>query len=290
MQMTIRLLLAMMISVCTGFGAESACLGKIASITSQTPILYNPFSPTDSQTKITLKVQNTGNQQCTYQLFIPTAYYPLRFGGKLDFSLAPSSNTASAASSPNQFSVSAGPLQPGQSASLAATLDIPRGQHALSGVLSTTISFTLAQAASAGSPPPLDQLLLTLNCIIPAIFEINVGGSGRRATIDFGEFTPKDTRHIVLQTRSTGHYQLQFSSGNKGYLVREGGAAGEKSRVPYALSINGQQVNPSGDSFLQFNTESRETSHKIAVAIGDSSNKMAGTYKDVITIRIASPL
>ncbi len=280
-----RLLVISLLSLCTGFGAESACLGKIVSITSQTPVFYNPFSPTDSQTNVTLKIQNTGSQQCAFQLFIPPVYYPLQFGGNLNFNLISSGMSASAAD--NTFSVSTGPLLSGQTASVSAILRISRGQYAASGVRSTTIGFTLAQAGASGSPLPLDRLELTLKCTIPALFEINIAGSGRVTTIDFGELMPSAKRTVVLQTRSTQDHKLEFTSEHRGYLVREGSLGDAISKVPYTLSIDGQAVAVSGGAFLEFKTNSRETSHIMTVTLGDSRNKMAGTYKDVIIIHIA---
>lgn len=280
-----RILVVSLFSLCSGFGAESACLGKIVSITSQRPIFYNPFSPTNSQTNVTLKVQNTGSSQCAYQLSIPALYYPLQLGGNLNFDLISSGISANGAS--NTFSVSTGPIPPGKTASVSAILRISRGQSAESGVLSRTIGFTLAQAGASGTPPPLDQLELTLRCTIPALFEINIAGSGHRKTIDFGELTPNAKRTVVLQTRSTQDHKIEFTSEHRGYLVREGSLGDAISKVPYTLSIDGQAVATSGDTFLEFKTNSRETSHIMTVTLGDSRNKMAGTYKDVIMIHIS---
>jgi len=291
MLIAVRLLLLVAIMSLIGSSAMGACRGKIASITAPSSIFYNPFAPVDLRTPLTLTIQNTGSERCAYQLSIPDAYYPLHLNGKLRFTVQASSQNANSSLGAPRSSVATAVLQSGQSAKLAAILVIYRGQPSSSGVNAGTLGFTLMQAATTGSSPAiLDQIQLPLLCTVPAIFEINLAGSGRWASLDFGELRSNDKKTVILQARSTEGHRLEFLSENKGYLIRGGSSPSDISKIPYVLSIDGQRVDLSGSSFFPSQAGGGETSRRIVVTIGDTHNKLAGTYKDVVTIHILSLL
>ena len=144
--------------------------------------------------------------------------------------------------------------------------------------------------ARLASAHPLDQIQIPLSCTVPPVFEINIAGSGQHTSVDFGELTSGKTTAVVLQTRATADYSLHFGSKNRGYLVCEASSSAKISRIPYSLMVDGQPIALLGSAFLQFKAQAGETSRHFTFTIGDTENTMAGLYKDIITVRIASIL
>lgn len=255
----------------------SACAGKIVSTAAQAPLAYNPFAPVDARQEIAIKVQNAGSDRCAFQLSIPDRYLPLQFAPGLRFSImAGGRQETLAAATPV--------LQPRQSYDLHLTLIIYRGQTATAGPLSRLIGFALTPA---GSRAPVDEIQLGLSCVIPPLFQINLAGSGTRTSMEFTNLNANGARSVVMQTRATQGYRLEFQS-TAGHLLREGSPAGEQSAIPFILSVDGQTYTLSKDTVLRIFGVAGQASHVLTVRIGDTSNRLAGTYKATITVRIAS--
>lgn len=162
-----------------------------------------------------------------------------------------------------------------------------RGQRTASGTLIKVIGFVLNPVA--GQSSPIDAIEVPLICFIPRIFGINLAGSGARTSIEFGGLASNASRSIVLQTRATDVHQLEVQV-SAPYLLREGSAANEFSTIPFTLAMDGQTYQLTNNAVLRIAAPPGQASQLLTVKIGDTSRKLAGAYKAVITIHISSNL
>ncbi len=271
-----------LIAVFCGFTgtAFAGCAGKITSVSAQSPLTYSPFAAWNALQTLILTVQNTGAIACSYQVSIPPSFNPLQFAGKLSFSISSSSASANSM-------LTTQTLKPSQSAQLPIILTVPRGQPSLSGYFTSKVGFALAVAGSPAAQAPIDQAIVPLTCTVPPIFEINLAGSGRKTTVQFGNLEAGQKASVILQTRTNSDHRLVFQSVNGGYLSLHG-HSGPASTIPYSATVDGQPVTLTSPVALSFAAESGEASRRVTVTVGDTSGKLAGTYTDVITVSILS--
>ncbi len=271
----------------TAFGPLSsgwACSGRITTFTALRPLMYNPFAAVDARQNISIKVQNTGSDRCAYQLWIPDHYVPLQFAPNLRFAIIASNGSADGHGT---LSLATPILQPSQTFSVHLMLVVFRGQRVLSGVFTKTFGLALAPAG-AQRAPAIDEAQVLLNCEVPPIFEINIAGSGLRTSIELNDLGQR-SKSVVLQTRSTQTHRLEIQAAN-GQLVHKGSASTATSVIPYVVAIDGQTYSFANNIVLRIDGPAGEASRRLTLTIGDTSNKPAGIYKDVITIHIASNL
>ncbi len=273
-----------LIAVFCGFTgtAFAGCAGKITSVSAQSPLTYSPFAAWNALQTLVLAVQNTGAVACSYQVSIPPSFNPLQFAGKLSFSMSSSSASANSM-------LTTPTLKPGQSAQLPIILTVPRGQPSLSGRFTSKVGFALAVAGSPAAQPPIDQAIVPLTCTVPPIFEINLAGSGRKTTVQFGNLEAGQKASVIVQTRTNNDHRLVFQSVNGGYLSLHG-HSGPASKIPYSATVDGETVTLTAPVALSFATEPGEASRRVTVTVGDTSGKLAGTYTDVITVSILSSM
>ena len=212
-------------------------------------------------------------------LSIPNRSLPLQFAPGLRFAImAGSWQETLAAATPV--------LQPRQSYDLHLTLLVYRGQTATAGTLSRLVGFSLTPV---GGRTPVDEIQLNLSCVIPPLFQTNLAGSGTRTSLEFSSLNANGTKSVVMQTRATQGHCLEFQS-TAGSLRREGSPASEASTIPFVLAVDGQPYTLSEGTVLRLQGAPGQSSHLLTVRIGDTRNKVAGTYKATITVRIASRL
>jgi hypothetical protein len=257
-----------------------ACAAKIISTAAHAPLIYSPFAPIDARQEIAIKVQNVGSDRCAYQLSIPDRYLPMEFDQGLRFTIVAGSSGWQSA-----FTATTPLLQPGQSHDLRLMLLVYRGQTAAAGTVSRAIGFSLTPTGA--NRTPVDEVQLNVSCIIPPLFGIDLAGSGRRTSMEFTNLNANGTKSVVMHTRATQGHRLEFQS-TAGYLVREGSSANEGSTIPFVLAVDGQTYTLSKDTVLRIQGLAGESSHLLTVRIGETRNKLAGTYKAVITVHIAS--
>src|SRR3546814_17000164 len=106
------------------------------------------------------------------------------------------------------------------------------------------------------------------------------------AVVDLGELRP-GVAPVPLQLRvaSTGSYDLNVTSANSGRL-----RLGSRDwYVPYSLAIGGNSVNLTGVRTISGATNGglRRAALPIHFLIGDTSDRRAGGYRDVGSIRSA---
>lgn len=273
-----------LIAVFCGFTgtAFASCAGKITSVSAQSPLTYSPFAAWNALQTLILTVQNTGAIACSYQVSIPPSFNPLQFAGKLSFSISSSSASANSM-------LTTQTLKPSQSAQLPIILTVPRGQPSLSGYFTSKVGFALAVAGSPAAQAPIDQAIVPLTCTVPPIFEINLAGSGRKTTVQFGNLEAGQKASVILQTRTNNDHRLVFQSVNGGYLSLHG-HSGPASKIPYSATVDGEPVTLTAPVALSFAAEPGEASRRVTVTVGDTSGKLAGTYTDVITVSILSSM
>ena len=266
------------------FGSSSAwaCSGKIISSKALTPLVYSPFAPVDQQQNLTIKIQNSGSDHCVYRLSIPDRYFPLQFAPTLQFAIT----GWGGGSGQNTFATDTPPLQRGQSYDLHLQLFVYRGQDATAGILTKLIGLTLTSTDGRSS---FDEVQLPLSCTIPQLFEVNLAGSGTRTSMEFKNLSAFSSRSVVMQTRATQGHHLEIST-TAGQLVRDGSPAKDASTISYTLAVDGQTYRLAKDTVLRVNGSVGQASRLLTVRLGDTSNKLAGIYKAIITIRIVSGL
>ena len=274
-----------LIAVFCGFTgtAFAGCAGKITSVSAQSPLTYSPFAAWNALQTLILTVQNTGAVACSYQVSIPPSFNPLQFAGKLSFSISSSSASANSM-------LTTPTLKPGQSAQLPIILTVPRGQPSLSGYFTSKVGFALAVAGSPAAQPPIDQAIVPLTCTVPPIFEINLAGSGRKTTVQFGNLEAGQKASVILQTRTNSDHRLVFQSAQWRRICP---CTGIPARLPQYLTqrpLMAQPVTLTAPVALSFAAEPGEASRRVTVTVGDTSGKLAGTYTDVITVSILSSM
>jgi hypothetical protein len=260
-----------------------ACSGKIVSAAALQTLVYNPFDAADAQQLITIKILNSGNDRCAYQLSVPESYLPFQFAPDLRFAIVapgvPSGQAAVQSVTPL--------LQPSQSFQLHFTMVVFRGQRSVFGVLTKMIGLVLTPA---GAPrATVDEIEVPLLCSIPQIHGINLAGSGTGTSFQFSGIGSKASKSVVLQTRATHPHYLEIRA-SSGYLLHEGGGTSELSKIPFSFAIDGQTYQLASDTALRLAGSPGQASRLLSVTIGDTIGKLAGTYKATITIRIGSSL
>jgi len=111
--------------------------------------------------------------------------------------------------------------------------------------------------------------------------------SDGQAVVDLGELRP-GVAPVPLQLRvaSTGSYDLSVSSANSGRL-RLGSS---EWYVPYNIAIGGNSVNLTGVRTVAGSTNggSRQDSLPIQFLVGNTDDRRAGIYSDVISISVTA--
>ncbi|WP_127078074.1 hypothetical protein [Rhodomicrobium lacus] len=266
-----------------GLTPSLACTGKIDALSARRTLVYNPFSALDGHQQLSIQVQNTGTESCAYRLWIPDRYLPLQFGN-IDFTI--SGQRAPSAADSSGLTIQTPIVAPGQSIKLPLRLSVARGQQSLAGKLTKKIGFALA--AEQARTTLLDQTEVDIHCVVPPVFEINVAGSGLRATLEIDDLKLR-SKAVVLQMRSTQNHRLEIQAEN-GALIREGSPPGDSTSIPYVVTIDGQSSQLKKGAIWRVNGPAGESSRRLNVTIGDTADKLAGLYKDVITVHIASDL
>ena len=192
----------------------------------------------------------------------------------------------SGGSGQNTFATDTPLLQRGQSYDLHLHLLVYRGQEATAGILTKLIGLALT---SIDGRTTLDEVQLSLSCTIPQLFQVNLAGSGTRTSMGFKNLSAFSSRSVVMQTRATQGHHLEFSA-TAGQLVRDGSPAKDASTISYTLAVDGQTYSLAKDPILRVSGNAGQANRLLTVRLGDTSNKLAGTYKAIITIRIVSGL
>lgn len=127
--------------------------------------------------------------------------------------------------------------------------------------------------------------------LIPTGQPFDAGSTSQ--TLDFGALEQGRTQAVDLRVVTNAGYAVSFSSQNNGMLKITDPSL--NSAVPYAITVSSIPQNLSGSATVPVvvtagSGQSALTGVRfpIAVTIGDAGEKMAGTYRDNITIAVST--
>jgi hypothetical protein len=192
-----------------GAYAQGGCEAQFEGLGEAALHDYDPFSPIDAVTALTLGIRNTGTQECQYRVYFvrapeigalgPNIRYALNDGG--GSGLLVSSELALEAAN---FLVSA-PLAPSAAGQLDYTADVPRGQYSGPDEFDDTVTVILT---ASDHSIELDRMTLRLRMRVKSVLDISLLGGGIGTEVDFGELTAGQSRTLVLQAYSNEDYAL----------------------------------------------------------------------------------
>lgn len=168
-------------------------------------------------------------------------------------------------------------------------LVLPKGNY--SDIITATASPKGSNSLSADK-----NFQVSLN--LPAEIDVSLVNSGgafdpskTNHTMDFNIITLGDSRQVDLKVKSNAGYTLSLSSQNGGSLKHLTSA---NFSIGYLLKVNGVGQSFSGAGIpLVIGTgvgitPTAGVNFTLNIEIGDPSNKLAGTYQDVITVTATS--
>lgn len=109
-------------------------------------------------------------------------------------------------------------------------------------------------------------------------------------TMDFNTLQTGDEKNMDLIVKANSGYQISLTSQHGGSLKH----LSKSYNVPYQLKINGAGRSFTGPgssidiSGTTPNTSNKQRRYSIGIQIGNTQNKLAGQYQDVITITASS--
>jgi hypothetical protein len=289
------LLLAVLPAIGTGAHAAD-CRGEIrggTAIAGKTA--YNPFSPVEISDQYRIVIANIGSGDCRYGLVFRSGAAQPKLGQALSYQITDQAHrelisNLPAAAAP--IARSGAPLGASQTAQIAFEIRIPRGQCAAPGAsYSDRLELDLHAIDETGRAdgPVLQSTALSISYAVEQVLSVNIKGAQSTTTLDFGALAKGQQRTVEIQARSNQSYQLNVTSDNNGALALTPKVAGQDWRVPYTLSLGGQQVDLARTGMLTIQPPTRpeaDAGHMLRVTIGDVGQKRAGRYEDVLTIEI----
>lgn len=132
---------------------------------------------------------------------------------------------------------------------------------------------------------------IPINVNVAETMSVNIAGGATTRTFDFGPLSSGGKQNVNIQARSSAPFKISFISDMDGVL-KLGGNAASSLEIPYTATLDGnlidagtpyENADPNGTNGLDVNLP-------FEVTIGDTSNKRAGTYSDIITLRIENLL
>jgi hypothetical protein len=146
-------------------------------------------------------------------------------------------------------------------------------------------------AESGGDVLGEKQVELTLNVTPSAVIGLRGAystNSSGGAYINLGALSPGPaTTLLQLYVQSTGGYRIDAESANKGLLKL---ASGQQWSVPYTLDIGGHTLDLSSNAHFDAPrlSTARQDLLPMGFVIGDTSQRQAGRYEDVITLSVTA--
>jgi len=120
---------------------------------------------------------------------------------------------------------------------------------------------------------------------------INIAGAATTRTFDFGPLEQGERQSVNIQTRSNSPYQISFDSDMDG-TMKLGGDKDAVMEIAYTATLDGQLITegaPYRNSSVD-GTNGQDVNLPFEVTIGDTSNKRAGHYSDIIKLKIENIL
>jgi hypothetical protein len=169
----------------------------------------------------------------------------------------------------------------GQTASQTWTLRIP--EHSV--VPYAQRVFTIYTVGSIGGSYSAATLQVHVN--VATVTQLSFAGAGTELTVDFGELSTGETEpnSIAINAQATVPFDITWTSDNNGVLKN---LSDESWTIPYTAVLNGTTVSNSTHytDTTPGGTQGAESSLSLHLTVGDVTGKRAGTYRDIVTIKI----
>ena len=250
---------------------------------------YDPFSPNDAVTTKSLTVRNTGHRACSFRVRFLRTPPVAKFDSIIGYSITDLSGgdlfideNAMAASS---RSLETTEVAVQSSATVAYSVNVPRGQLASPGAYNDSFSIVLQPI---DSDFVLDRKTMWIRLPVKSVSSLNISGGGVATAIDFGALEIGKMRSVIMDARSNERYSLRLSSRQHGRLRLDPPVSGQDWSVRYRMDVDNAPADLSSNS-ISLNVGSGPLggrSHTLSFQILEAANKRAGIYKDVITATI----
>lgn len=106
--------------------------------------------------------------------------------------------------------------------------------------------------------------------------------------LDFGNLYTGQRQSAYLFVKSNSHYSLEITSENQGRLKNKN-HSGPSGYIDYTAWLNRERLNLNPRDTISFNrsqTIGSERPHDLTVEIGEVANRVAGSYRDMLTIDV----
>ena len=258
---------------------------------------YDPFEVSDFRRRQTITLRNTGTETCSFVLGFrrqPSEGWLTWF---LRYRLEDQSGQSllSDQTPPNSGTryIVVSNLAASATATAEYFLVLPRGQFAYPGTFyNSEVSLSLHSQSASGvvSTTKLDTKPLLVRQSVRAAVGISVAGGGVTTTLSFGDLTAGKERSVALRTTANYAYSLYLRSANSGVMRLDPEPQEQTWTIPYTLQVNSEFVSLKSAANLRrsvsHHTFGQET-HLLTFRIGDVVDRMAGLYRDVVTVDIA---
>jgi hypothetical protein len=254
---------------------------------------YNPFSSSPLSATYTVTFGNAGTASCDVRVRFRTdgqVYGLAGAGGQsLPYTLLDDTDNANATPFGGMTSNNAQPqlvLKPGAQQIIQYAFVVDLSQ------LPTDGDFTqhlVVDGVSGVDVLAEKQIDLTLNVAPSAVIGLRgayVSSGHGGALVDLGELAPgRATTLLQLYVQSTGGYRIDAESANNGQLRLVGAP---QWAVGYTMNIGDNSLNLASNAHFSEPrlTTARQDLLPIGFVIGDTAQRRAGAYADVITISV----
>ena len=288
----LRLLFCIVTSVLAAWtSAASAACFTVAVVSGPITVSFNPLDSTDATATVTLELRNvscgSGASGMIGVSNVPVANNgnpigspsQLSYGAKISYD----SNHVIAFNITNakdRFDPSTITLNNGASFDSAWTVTvtansvIPFGQRTFTAYIVGAINNSYT------------YIPVTVTVSVAQVTQLSFAGAATTLTMDFGELSSNASQNINVMAQATVPFDITWTSQNNGVLKNLGDSTWS---VPYAATLNGTTVNNSTvyTDLTTGGTQGASVSLPVVVTVGNTTNKKAGTYQDIVTIKIA---
>lgn len=170
-------------------------------------------------------------------------------------------------------------IDDGETRSATWTLRIPA--HSI--VPYAQRDFTIYAVGSIGGVYAYAAVAVHVN--VATVTQLSFAGAATTLTMDFHELASNDSQNVNVLAQATVPFDITWSSANNGVLKNLGDS---NWTIPYTALLGGVTIDnatPYAD-LTNGGTQGAISALPLIVTIGDATNKRAGTYQDIVTIRI----
>lgn len=254
---------------------------------------YDPFHPIENSTDYFADIENTGDTECTFSLYVRDVPAQAKLGGMLEFSIGGTGHggliaDSAALTAGTDRLLASHRIRPGERQLFAYSLTLPPGQTIPAGLYEHRSALVLHAApnlTSAGQQfPHMDLKPISIRYLVKEKMSINIAGGGKQMTIDFGELTQGSMRDVRIWARSNQKFVLSAFSANGGAMVLP--PPYSQSRIEYIMALNGKPMKFPADLGPFEQTGASQEDFDLTFTIGEIADKRAGLYEDEIIIEI----